>query len=47
MAFLFVGPQDSARAEITCDELIVIQYFLNNMENDIKLGLATSGDLLY
>ena len=47
MAFSFVSPQDGARAEVTCGELIYIQYYLNNMENDIKLGLATSGDLLY
>ena len=39
--------RDGARAEVTYGELIVIQYYLNNTENDIMLGLATSGDLLY
>ena len=47
MTIWFVGPQDGASAEVTCGELIVIQYYLNNIENDIKLGLATSGDLMY
>ena len=47
LAFSFVGPQDDHRDEVTCGELIYIQCFLNNMENEIHLGLATSGDLLY